>query len=197
MTAELETIRANVRKELPELELIQDTVLRNLAVEAWSVSLSKYGFSAISELQGSGAYDILVLKEGTQVDHLRGVTRIALAIAREFAAIYPDMLIDFDAIIAGGLLHDVGKPIEYNCTNRHQWTEHPEIEGSPAVRHSVQGYHICSLVGLPLKIAHIVGSHSKEGGFIHRSLEASIVHTADELYWNTLKNAGKIKEGTF
>ena len=73
----------------------------------------------------------------------------------------------------------------------------PFLEGNPPARHSTHGYYICRKVGLPLRIAHIVGAHSKEGEFIQRSLEGTIVHFADHLYWSSLKVAGLLKPGTY
>lgn len=192
-----EKIKDNIKKELPELKLIKEVELRNKVVEAWSRSLNDYGFTSISELQGSGGIGLLVLKKGTQVDHLRGVARLAHAFAKEFQNIYPDIQINLDILLAGALLHDVGKPLNYNKENRDRWKKFPYLEGNPPARHSVHGYHICLSVGLPMEIAHIVGAHSKEGEFIQRSLEGIIVHYADQGYWDILKVCGYIKDGTY
>lgn len=191
-----EKIKENIKKELPELNLIENTELRNNVIDAWSKSLSDSDFTSISELQGSGEVDLEVLKNGSQADHLSGVARIAYAIAREFKSIYPDILIDFDTLLAGALLHDVGKPLNYNKDNINKWKEIPYLEGNPPARHSVHGYYICLRVGLPMAIAHIVGAHSKEGEFIQRSPEGTIVHYADYVYWDTLKVSGYLKNGT-
>lgn len=45
-------------------------------------------------------------------------------------------------------------------------------------------------VGLPEEIAHIVLAHSFEGDFLVRSLEATIVHRADSLWWAVAGGAG-------
>lgn len=191
------SIKDSIKKELLELKLIKEVELRNKVVEAWSKSLGDSNFTSISELEGSGAIGLLVLKEGTQVNHLRGVARLAYAIAKEFQSIYPNIHINFDALLAGALLHDVGKPFNYNKENRDKWEKYPYLEGNPPARHSVHGYHICLSVGLPMEIAHIVGAHSKEGEFIQRSIEGTIVHYADQVYWDTLKVRGYIKDGTY
>jgi len=192
-----EKIKDNIKKELPELKLIKDVELRNKVVEAWSRSLNDYGFTSISELQGSGGIGLLVLKKGTQVDHLRSVARISYAFAKEFQSIYPGIQINLDTLLAGALLHDVGKPLNYNKENRDRWKKFPYLEGNPPARHSVHGYHICLSVGLPMEIAHIVGAHSKEGEFIQRSVEGTIVHYADQEYWDILTVCGYVKDGTY
>jgi len=193
-----EKIKENIKKELPELKLIKEVELRNKVVEAWSKSLEEdSNFTSISELEGSGDIGFLVLKKGTQVKHLRSVARLAYAFAKEFQNIYPDIQINLDTLLAGALLHDVGKPLNYNEENRDKWKKFPYLEGNPPARHSVHGYHICLSVGLPMEIAHIVGAHSKEGEFIQRSLEGIIVHYADHEYWEILKVCGYVTDGTY
>jgi 23S rRNA maturation-related 3'-5' exoribonuclease YhaM len=52
----------------------------------------------------------MTLKKGTQADHIRGVTRLAIAIADDFTANFPGIPIKRDIVVAGALCHDVGKP---------------------------------------------------------------------------------------
>ena len=52
-------------------------------VEAWALALSQSSFSAIADIRGSGNPDTPPLEDGTQTDHIRGVTRLAVAIADE------------------------------------------------------------------------------------------------------------------
>jgi hypothetical protein len=42
---------------------------------------------------------------------LRGLTRLAIGIAREMGATYPELAIDMDVVVAGGLVRDVGKGV--------------------------------------------------------------------------------------
>ena len=53
-------------------------------------------------------------------------------------------------------------------------------------RHSVWGLHIAMTVGMPQHVAHIITSHSFEGGLIMRSPEAWVVHHADEIWWDQI-----------
>ena len=193
-SAVTEKLRETIRAEVPEIGDITDAALRDKVVEAWAVSLADWGFGGIAELQGSGAYDFLVLKRGTQVDHLRGVVLLALRIADQLCELQPDLNVNRDVLLAGAILHDVGKPFEYSEENRKLWAENPYQQGSPAARHSVHGWHVCLSVGLPYEVAHISGGHSKEGGLITRSLECTIVHYADHVYWNALKAGGLLSD---
>ena len=48
------------------------------------------------------------------IDHTRAVTLTAIRAAEVFAEIYGDRVpVNMDRLIAGGLLHDIGKLLEY------------------------------------------------------------------------------------
>ena len=189
-----DTVRRNVEEDLTMLKEIRDPELKRLVIEAWATSLTLNGFSAVHELQGSGMLDLLVLKEGTQADHLNLVAKISLAVGKALKEQCPDYEIDFDLLVAGGLLHDVGKPPEYNPENLKKWAEAPYREGNPPVSHAMYGYYICMLVGLPLRVAHIPAAHDQEGEMysMQRSLEAMIVHYADGISWFAPMALGKL-----
>lgn len=191
-----DALRRQIEAELPEVNEIQDAELRTRCIEAWAVALANSSFSSIRELQPSGNPDRMVLKRGDQTDHIRGVTRLAIAIADEVSAFNPDIKIDRDIVVAGGICHDVGKPWEYDPENRKRWEGSPRKAGLPPLRHSTYGAHLCLLVGLPETVAHIASGHSGEGELLVRSLENTIVHMADIGYWNTMLAAGLIVEGT-
>jgi len=190
------TLRRQIEAELPEIAEIRDRDLRERCVEAWAVAIANSSYTSIRDLPPSGNPGRMVLKRGDQTDHIRGVTRLAIAIADEFTAFNPDMAIDRDVVVAGGICHDVGKPWEYDPHNRKRWEGDPRKVGLPSLRHSTYGAHLCLLVGLPEAVAHIASAHSGEGELLVRSLENTIVHMADIGYWSTMLAAGLIKEGT-
>jgi hypothetical protein len=47
-------------------------------------------------------------------------------------------------------------------------------------------------VGLPEAVAHTAGAHSGEGELIKRSLENTLVHHADYVYWHALDRANQL-----
>jgi putative nucleotidyltransferase with HDIG domain len=183
-------LRASVLDDLPEIAWIKDEELRRKVIEAWAYALAESSFARIVDLPAEGNPGIFLLKRGTQADHLRGVTRVAAAIADEFLTAYPEADIDRDVVVAGGLIHDIGKPYEFDPDNRARWTADPSRAGLPPLRHSVYGTHVCIAVGLPETVTHIAVSHSYEGDFLVRSLEAIIVHRADSLWWAVAGGAG-------
>ncbi|MGI9422701.1 MAG: HD domain-containing protein [Hyphomicrobiaceae bacterium] len=191
-----DALREQVLAELPELNEIVDAQLRALAVEAWAFAISNSSFNAIRDIPPAGNPDTNVAMRGDQTDHLRGVTRLAIGIAKEMQSAYPELAISMDVVIAGGLLHDVGKAWEFDPVNRVRWKEEQRRFGKPSIRHPAYGAHICLTVGLPEDIAHIAMAHSGEGELLVRSLECMIVHQADYTFWNTLLAGGQLKPET-
>jgi putative nucleotidyltransferase with HDIG domain len=176
-------LRARVRDELPEVEEISDPELRAKVVEAWALALARSSFSSIAEIEPSGNPGVNTLKRGRQTDHIRGVTRLAMALADELQAVLPDLQVNRDLLIAGALCHDVGKPWEFDPENRRRWEARPRAAGLPAIRHPAYGVHICLTVGLPEEVAHCAAAHSGEGELLVRSLENTIIHHADYAFW--------------
>ena len=189
-------IRDGVVEALGEAEKIEDRDLRNKVYDAWAYSLQQNGFESIGEMEHSAGPGVMVAKGGNQADHLRGVARLAAAIASELKSMFDAIDIDIDEVIAGGLCHDLGKPFEYRESNRKRWSSDPAATGFPSIRHTVYGVHVALAVGLPEKIAHIAGAHSMEGQFLQRSLAGEIVHYADEAYWRVLAKSDIIDRST-
>lgn len=177
-------LRATVRKELPEVEDIQDADLRHKVVEAWALCLAHSSFSSIDAIEPAANPGVNRLKKGRQSDHIRGVTRMAVAVAEQMCALMPDLTVDKDILIAGALCHDVGKPFEFDPENRKRWQANPYHAGLPAIRHPAFGVHICLTVGLPEEVAHCAAAHSGEGELVVRSLENTIIHHVDYAFWN-------------
>ena len=191
-----DALRAQIRDELPEVAAIRDAALATCVVEAWALAIARSSYGSIREIPPSGNPGQMVMTRGDQTDHIRGVTRLAMRMAEEMGAMNPDMPIDHDVVVAGGLCHDVGKPWEYDPENRRRWEASPRAVGLPSIRHPAYGVHICLTVGLPEAVAHIAGAHSGEGELLVRSLEGTIVHLADIGYWTMALAGGLIRPET-
>ena len=83
--------------------------------------------------------------------------------------------INGDFLIAGALLHDVGKLMEYELRNG----KVVKSEYGKQFRHPVSGSNLARDCGLPDGVVHIIYAHSHEGNNIKRSPEAIIVHHCD------------------
>lgn len=191
-----EALRARIREELPEVAAIRDADLAARVVEAWALAIARSSYGSIREIPPSGNPGQMVMTRGDQTDHIRGVTRLAMRMAEEMAASNPDLVIEHDIVVAGGLCHDVGKPWEYDPENRRRWEAAPRGVGLPSIRHPAYGVHLCLTVGLPEAVAHIAGAHSGEGELLVRSLEGTIVHLADIGWWTMALAGGLIRPET-
>ena len=194
MDSPTEAQRQGVRDSLPELALIADAHLRDQVVEAWALALAQSEFARIEEIPASGNPDSPPLARGTQADHIRGVTRLALAIADTLEAQVGPLGIDRDLLVAAALCHDVGKPFEFSHRNQARWRSDPSAVGHPSMRHTLYGVYITLTVGLPEAVAHVAGAHSPEGQFVTRSLLCTIIHQADYAFWDVLKSAGLLRQ---
>ena len=187
--------RTRVRSELPEICEIQDQELADKVVEAWAHALAQSSFETIADIPASGNPDTPPLKTGTQTDHIRGVTRLAIAITDELGQQFQQLAVDRDLVIAAALCHDVGKPWEFDPKNQTRWSKNRLRTGWPSIRHPGYGVHICLTVGLPEEVAHVAGGHSGEGELVQRSLTNVIVHQADYAFWGVLRAGDLLKDG--
>ena len=176
--------RAHILEDLPEIAEIQSADLREKVIDAWVFALERSSFDRVTDIPGEGSPNVFVLKRGMQDAHLRGVTRLALAIYDEFKSVYPEAMVDRDIILAGGLCHDIGKTWEFDPENLKRWRERGDRYGEPSFRHSAYGTHVCLSVGLPEEIGHICMGHSLEGAHIGHSTECYIIRQADHAWWH-------------
>lgn len=188
-----DVFREGVRASLPEIDEISDPELRDKVEGAWAMALAETEFGSIDEIRPSGNPDTPAMKSGTQADHLRGVTRMALALAESLETVVPGLGVNRDILLACGLCHDLGKPFEFSPANQERWRQNPAASGFPALRHPVYGAHIAITIGLPEAVCHAAAGHSGEGELVVRSLENTIVHHADHAYWRILASAGKLE----
>ncbi len=189
-------LKNGVRQSLPELQQIADAGLREKVVDAWALALSQSEFERIEDIRPSGNPDSPALRQGTQADHLRGVARLALAMADALEQTVGPIGVNRDLLLAAALCHDLGKPFEFSPANQARWKANPAASGYPALRHPVYGAHIALTVGLPEAVAHAAGDHSGEGELVLRSLETTIIHYADRAFWRVLARAG-ILDGNY
>lgn len=191
---DMNALRDGVRRSLPELERIRDESLRNRCVEAWALALAETEFTSLDELQGSGNWDSPAMKGGrSQAIHLRGVTRMAVAMAEALEDVVGPLGIDYDVLIAAGLCHDVGKPFEFSPRNHERWRADPAGSGWPALRHPVYGAHVALRANLPETVVNAVAGHSREGQFIRRSLATTCIQIADKGFWHVMTAASEME----
>lgn len=154
-----------VIKHFPELNDIQDESLRRAVVRVWLLAAQKGGWKTIDDIP----FTLLIETKKTLIDHTRTVTHMAMAIAQK-----RDDL-DMDIVIAGGLVHDVGKLLEY----QRKGGTIVKSDYGRLIRHPVSGYALAREAELPTAVAHIIAAHSTEGEKVQRSREAIVIHHCD------------------
>ena len=169
-----------VREAYPELDCIESDDCRERVVEAWTLGLERGGWQDIYDIPY--AWNI---HETSNVEHVRGVTKIALESARvqrEFHGADPD----FDVIVAACLLHDVGKCYEYVSHVDAELLAGTDREryATAEIPHSISGYALAHEVGcsIPVQraIPHFLGEVPK------RTLEAELVKSANSASSNAI-----------
>lgn len=186
--------RKRIQEEMPEILWIKDQALQDGVTDAWAAAIASSSLKRIGDMKPSGNYDSKPLATGTQADHMRSVTRMALKIAEEFAGLFPAFTYDRDLLIAGCLCHDIGKVWEFDPENVKRWKADPRKVGMPSLRHPGYGIHICLTMGLPEAVAHMAAAHSGEGELLVRSKENTILHWADYTFWRVVDAGGLFAE---
>jgi putative nucleotidyltransferase with HDIG domain len=159
----------------PELDWIENDSLRAATAKAWSLALERSPLGA-ADLQ-TIPFTLLHPTSVTFMAHKRCVVHIARESARAMQAFMGGHLpIDLDVVVAGAILADVGKLLEYE----------PDPAGGSRqsargkyLRHPFTGVALCMEAGVPDAVSHIVATHAGEGNLVTRSVEAYIVHHAD------------------
>lgn len=158
--------REYVLKTFPEIGEIKDEELREKVVEAYVTAMERGGWTDLSVIP----FTLIIsgLKKD-YIEHIRKVTGMAMAVASK-----RDDL-DWDLVVAGGLLHDVGKLLEYAMVDG----KVGKSENGKLLRHPVSGAALVMELGLPDKLAHILAAHSKEGELVKRIPEAILIYHCD------------------
>ena len=165
----------------PELSWIKSESLQKSVVEVWAEAFRRGGWD-------DGDIDVipftlLVSSEGvTLTRHTRLVTNLCKSIAQQMIAL-GGFSIDEDILIAGALLHDVGKMLEYEKSGE----EVSVSRSGKLLRHPLSGMGLAMRGDLPEEVCHIIAVHSREGEGSYRSPEAVILHHADFIAFETIK----------
>jgi len=181
------TMRDQIVKLFPELEEIRDQTLRDKVIAVWVESITRGGWTT-AELEAI-PFTLLAGKiEMKFVEHVRSCVQMCLAIEKVLKRIWAERVpINHDHLVAGALLADVGKPLEYDRKDGKLIKGHY----GDMLRHPFSGVGLCYKHGLPPEVMHIVATHSKEGDHVQRTIESIIFHHADFVDFDIAKAIGK------
>src|SRR5438045_381156 len=176
----------------PSLKRIKNKSLRERVAAVWSEAI-------ITGCGGRGwtfdelrAVKFTLLAgdiEMTFVEHLNSCARQCIAIADVLEKSFRyDIPIQRDILIAGALLADVGKPLEFDRD-----ASGKVVQGTfgQQVRHPFSGVALAYKHGIPGEVLHIIATHRHEGDKIERSSESVIFYHADFVDFDIAKLLGK------
>jgi putative nucleotidyltransferase with HDIG domain len=168
---------------MPEFNLIQDVSLREKVLDLWEYALKENNW----EIEDLLEMPFTLLIENVPINiisHTKAVTLTCLRIAEVMVEVYKEkILINMDYLIAGALLHDIGKLFEFSKEKG----KFVKSKSGRIIRHPVSGAALAYKFGLPEEIIHIIAAHSKEGETVKRTIEAIIVNHADFVNFEPFK----------
>ncbi len=159
----------------PELSWIKDDTLRKQTGDTWALALN------LSKLTADDLREIpFTLKakdcKVSFMAHKRAVVHMSRECAKIMTEFFDDNLpIDMDIVIAGAILADVGKLLEYDKVDGKAVVS----EYGRHVRHPFSGVGLAMQCGVPDRVLHIIAAHAGEGEMVKRTVEAYIVHHTD------------------
>jgi putative nucleotidyltransferase with HDIG domain len=177
-------MRDAVEKLWPEIEWIDDDGLRESVTRTWIKALERSPLTP--DDLNKIPFTLLVPNcPATFMEHKRCVVHIARRSAEAMQEFMGTSLpIDMDTVIAGAILADVGKLLEYEKKGG----KTVQSDRGKALRHPFTGVALAMECGVPDAVCHIIAAHAAEGDLVKRTTEAIIVHHADFMSYLPFKN---------
>src|SRR4051812_13458452 len=186
----------DIAQLFPNLMDIKDASLRDNVAAVWDEALTigcggkGWTFDEIRAIP----FTLLAGKIDLRfVEHLNSCCKQCIAITNVLGEVFGSRIpVNLDHLIAGSLLADVGKMLEFD--------KKPGPDGKPIpvkghmgdmLRHPFSGVALCYKHGIPPEVMHIVATHSHEGDKVERTIESWIFHHADFIDFDIAKVLGK------
>jgi len=173
-----------VRDLWPELMWIKDEDQREATAKTWELALERSPLTV--EDLNTIPFTLLVpdLKVSFMA-HKRCVVHIARDAAAKMDSFFGrDLPTDTDVTVAGAILADVGKLLEYDIKDGKSC----KSETGKYLRHPFTGVALAMEAGVPENVCHIIAAHAGEGDMVKRTTEAYVVHHADFMTFLPFKN---------
>ncbi len=171
-----------------ELAWIKDDKLREATAKTWELALERSVLTT-DDLRRI-PFTLLVPTKVTFMEHKASVVHIAKDAGEQINKFYHGELpVNEDVLIAGAILADVGKLLEYVLDETGK-----AVQGTYGkyLRHPFSGVSIAEECGVSAEVCHIIATHAGEGNMVKRSTEAYIVHHADFMTFLPFKERLKI-----
>ena len=176
-------MKEKVLKIWPEIDWIKDEDLKQKVLDCWVYAIEN---SVLSPEDLEVIPFSLLIKDCnvTFMNHKRTCVQLSVDIAKRMKENFGhEIKIDMDLLIAGAILIDVGKLLEYDKVDGKLTTS----KAGKLLRHPFSGVALADRFGLPPEVQHIIAYHAKEGDLAKRNVEAIIVHHADFVSFEPFK----------
>lgn len=173
-----------VKKIFPEIDGIKDGDLKEKVAAIWTEAMETGGWTW-DDLDSIPFTLLIPDTPISLVKHTLGILKVSIQIADTFEELYgDDVKFNRDYLIAGAILHDVGKMLEYAKDGNGKYVK---SEFGKYVRHPFSGAALAQKYDLPSVIIHMIATHAKEGDLGKRSVEGIIVNHADFVNFESVK----------
>ena len=180
-------MREAIDRLWPELSWIESADLREQVARTWEIALERSPLTPedLAEIP----FTLLVPNCTVSfMAHKRCVVHVARHAAEDMKRHLGDALpIDLDTVVAGAILADVGKLLEYEKVDGRA----RQSQRGALLRHPFTGVAMAMEAGVPDHVCHIIAAHADEGSLVKRTTEAFIVHHADFMSFLPFKNLAK------
>ena len=178
-------MREAVLRLWPEIQWIENARLREQVTQTWVKALERSPLKP-DDLNHIPFTLLIPNCPITFMEHKRCVVHIARTSAQAMDEFMGRALpVNMDTVIAGAILADVGKLLEYEIGPD---GKSKQSERGEALRHPFTGVALALECGVPDEVCHIIAAHAAEGNLVKRSTEALIVHHADFMAFEPFKN---------
>lgn len=170
----------------PQFHLIHDEVLQKNSVQVCQEALEIGGWT----MEDTDRLPFTLLIPGLEVSyrrHVAAVTDMAVSVFHDYGGAYGSYgkyTLDFDLLVAGALLHDVGKLMEYR---RDENGCYVKSDIGQKLRHPFSGAGLAIKHGLPWDIAHIIATHAGEGNGGYRTPESVLIYHIDQMNFMSIR----------
>jgi len=183
MTHKDDTLKNQVLGIWPEINWIKDDGLRNKVLDCWTYAVE----TSVLTCEDLNIIPFSLLIKDCKIsfmNHKRTAVQLSVDIAKRMKENFGEEIkIDMDMLIAGAILIDVGKLVEYDKVDGQLTTS----KAGKLLRHPFSGVALADRFNLPPEVQHIIAYHAKEGDLAKRSVEAIIVHHADFVSFDPFK----------
>lgn len=159
-----------LERHFPELNQISEPGLREAVAETWRRLWEMSAYERLEDVPVSLNINYSGLK------HAQGIVKGALALAPVWEHVH-GVTFNRDHLIAGALLMDVSKLVEYRPRSD---GGHQATDLGLALPHATYAAHIALELAVPLPVIHIVTAHSPNGGKAPATPEAQLLDAVDQ-----------------